>query len=92
MLECAIPECTCTENFLRSGSLHLVDLIRPDGNVAKRMIWLCGECTSRYAVQTWRPAGEQIRFRETSTGQIADVLQMPHPRLEAVQESVQTNV
>jgi len=65
MLECAIPDCDAREKFLRSGSLHLVDVARDSGSTAKRMIWLCSGCSRKYAVQTWREPGEQIRPRNT---------------------------
>ena len=82
MLECAIPECRGRERFLRSGTLHLVDVVREDGSIAKRMIWLCDGCTSRYVVQTWRPPGEQIRPRMQSTFSLADILPARAPRFE----------
>jgi len=65
MLECAIPSCDVRETFLRSGSLHLVDVAREGGGTAKRMIWLCSDCSRMYVVQTWREAGQQIRPRGT---------------------------
>lgn len=82
MLECTIPKCSGRERFLRSGTLHLVDVVREDGSIAKRMIWLCDECTSRYSVQTWRPPGEQIRLRIQSTFNLADILSARAPRFE----------
>ena len=63
MLECAIPQCEGRENFLRSGTLHLIDYKRGDREIGKKMIWLCAQCTQLYTVQTWRPVGEQIRPR-----------------------------
>lgn len=63
MLECAIPDCVAREKFLRSGSLHLVDVARDGGATTKRMIWLCSGCSRKYAVQTWREPGQQIRPR-----------------------------
>jgi hypothetical protein len=63
MLECAIPQCEGRETFLRSGTLHLVDVKRSNEVIGKKMIWLCAGCTKRYAVQTWRPIGEQIQPR-----------------------------
>ena len=68
MLECAIPKCGNREKFLRSGSLDLIESERENGRVAKEMIWLCASCTSQYTVQTWRPAGEQIRRRPPDLG------------------------
>ena len=74
MLECAIPKCGGREKFLRSGTLHLADVVREDGGVAKKMIWLCDGCTQRYTVQTWRAPGEQILPRTQSKFSLADVV------------------
>ncbi len=62
MLECAIPGCCVREKFLRSGTLHLVDVGR-EGGTTKSMVWLCPSCSRKYAVQTWRETGQQIRLR-----------------------------
>lgn len=64
MLECAIPECGAQERLLRTGTLHLLDVLRGDGSVANKMIWLCESCTKLFTVQTWRAPGEQIRRRK----------------------------
>lgn len=61
VLECAIPKCHGREKLLRSGTLHLIDSVRKDGSVGKRMVWLCQSCTAKYTVQTWRAPGKQIR-------------------------------
>lgn len=75
MLECAIPQCEGREKFLRSGTLHLVDCKGSDGAIGKKMVWLCALCTQQYIVQTWRPAGEQIRPRlNIPVHEFADVL------------------
>lgn len=74
MLECAIPNCCGHDKFLRSGTLHLADIVQKDGSVAQKMIWLCDECTQRYTVQTWRPPGEQIRPRIQSSFSLADII------------------
>ena len=76
MLECAIPNCGGRERSLCSGTLHLADIVRNDGSSVKKMIWLCAGCTRQYLVQTWRPAGEQIRLRTPSAFNPADLLSM----------------
>jgi len=63
MLECEIPSCKAREKFLRSGSLHLMDVKSEDGLATRKLIWLCQECTSRYVIQPWRPIGQQLRLR-----------------------------
>jgi hypothetical protein len=82
MLECAISECCSREKFLRSGTLHLADIVRENGSVAQKMIWLCDECTQRYTVQTWRPPGEQIRPRTQPEFSLADIIVARAPRFE----------
>lgn len=64
MLTCAIPECQAQERFLRSGTLHLVDVPRDARRDAKKMIWLCPVCSVNYTVQGWREPGQQIRPRQ----------------------------
>jgi hypothetical protein len=72
MLECAIPSCTARAKFLRSGSLHLIDVKREDGVATAKYIWLCAACRSRYIIQCWRPPGEQLRLRPSKVLSIAD--------------------
>lgn len=63
MLNCAVPGCSATQHALHSGRLHLIDtpLETGMGQSRKKYIWLCSECSKTHVVQTWRPAGEQIR-------------------------------
>lgn len=63
MLECVVAGCNANEKFLRSGSLYLMDVVAGDGRPRKKMVWLCADCSRRYMVETWRPAGEQIQAR-----------------------------
>ena len=62
MLNCAVPGCHVREKYLRSGSLHLLDVLVGE-EVTTNIVWFCHECTSKYTVQTWRSPGEQIRRR-----------------------------
>lgn len=64
MLKCAIEGCDPQEKFLRSGALHLLDVVLDDATVVKKMVWLCAICSKRYTVQTWRKPGEQICLRK----------------------------
>lgn len=82
MLECAIPGCCGREKFLRSGTLHLIDMVQEDGSIAKRMVWLCAKCTPLYTVQMWRTPGEQVRPRgRTCIIDFAEILASQGPRL-----------
>ncbi len=88
MLECAIPGCCGREKFLRSGTLHLIDMVQEDGSTAKKMVWLCAKCTSLYTVQTWRAPGEQIRPRgRACIIDFAEILASRGPRLVPVPAS-----
>lgn len=64
MLECVIPGCDVHERLLRSGTLHLLDVVTADQRVVRKMVWMCAGCTKKYVVQIWRPAGEQIQLRK----------------------------
>lgn len=64
-MRCANPGCHTEALYFRSGSLHWIDsqpqlegapLLR-----ATRLIWLCAVCSKSLKVETWRPAGQQIR-------------------------------
>lgn len=68
MLTCAIPECLASEKTLRSGNVYLVDVIEESSGpevpeARKKFVWLCASCVHTHAVQTWRPAGQQIRSK-----------------------------
>ena len=67
MLTCAIPQCGAQESSLRSGTLHLVDVVRRNGTTGKKMAWLCRACSEKFTVQTWRQPGQQIRVRTPSS-------------------------
>ncbi len=69
MLTCAIPECQAQEHFLRSGTLHLLDVPQENRNrsTLKKMVWLCTRCSATYVVQSWREPGQQIRLRPRTT-------------------------
>lgn len=74
MLRCAISGCKGQEKFLRSGSLQLLDVLTGDEQVVQRMVWFCAECTEKYVVQSWRPAGEQIRDRKAVSSGTTETL------------------
>lgn len=65
MLTCAIPGCLASQHALHSGRLHLIDtpVEAGSGQSRKKYVWLCSACSTTHVVQTWRPAGEQIRLR-----------------------------
>lgn len=64
-MRCANPGCQAEVLYFRSGSLHWIDkpsqLAGAPQRRATRLIWLCAECSRKLVVQTWRPAGQQLR-------------------------------
>jgi hypothetical protein len=57
--------------YFRSGSLHCIDSRDENrGNrteARQKLIWLCGECTELWSVETWRKPGQQLRRRDLPT-------------------------
>jgi hypothetical protein len=66
-MRCANPACSAEELYLRSGGIYHVDFPDAAGDAGegrimqRRVIWLCDTCTGMFAVETWRPPGEQMR-------------------------------
>ena len=66
-MKCANPACDAQSLYLRSGAIYHVDFLGGSGNtgecqiIQRRVIWLCDACTRLFAVETWRPPGEQVR-------------------------------
>ena len=66
-MTCANPACGAQTLYLRSGGIFAVDFpggagIPGDGQVIqRRVIWLCQACSGLFAVETWRPPGQQVR-------------------------------
>jgi hypothetical protein len=66
-MRCANPACSSETLYLRSGRIFAVDFLGGPGNagecqiIQRRVIWLCDACTGKFAVETWRPPGEQVR-------------------------------
>ncbi|MFY9745107.1 MAG: hypothetical protein WBD98_12525 [Acidobacteriaceae bacterium] len=66
-MTCANPACGTEALYLRSGGIYSVDFLGADEhagecqNLRRRVIWLCDACTSLFAVETWRPPGQQVR-------------------------------
>lgn len=65
-VKCVNPACTAETLYLRSGGIYAVDFL--DGAAAggcqiilRRVIWLCDACSRQFAVETWRPPGQQVR-------------------------------
>lgn len=92
-MRCANPQCNAEALYLRSGSIYCVD--RPGKHHSRlpeeamgeepmdagqrHIIWLCRKCSERCVVETWRPAGEQIRMQqEAPSRKAAEVF--PSPR------------
>jgi hypothetical protein len=66
-MRCANPACGAETLYLRSGKIWAVDFLGGAGDagesrmIQRRVIWLCDACTGRFAVELWRPPGEQVR-------------------------------
>jgi len=65
-MTCANPDCGTQTLYLRSGALYDVDFLGGTEtgecqNIQRRVIWLCDACSGVFAVETWRPPGEQLR-------------------------------
>jgi hypothetical protein len=66
-MNCANSACGAETLYLRSGRVYAVDFLDGAGNagecqiIQRRVIWLCDTCTGHFAVETWRPPGEQMR-------------------------------
>ncbi len=66
-MKCANAACGTETLYLRSGGIFEVDFLGGDGLagesqcITRRVIWLCDTCSVRFAVETWRPPGEQMR-------------------------------
>lgn len=64
-MHCANPACLEETLYFRSGSLHWIDRQPQFEAVSKsyttRIIWLCATCSRSLVVETWRPAGQQLR-------------------------------
>ena len=64
-MQCANPMCDAETLYFRSGSLHTIDYFGDaevgNAEIKQRIIWLCGECSARFAVEVWRPPGQQLR-------------------------------
>ena len=65
-MKCANPQCGAETLYLRSGAIYAVDFAggAEAGEcriMQRRVIWLCDACIGEFAVETWRPPGEQMR-------------------------------
>ncbi|HEX4311274.1 MAG TPA: hypothetical protein VHZ25_14670 [Acidobacteriaceae bacterium] len=66
-MKCANPACGTESLYLRGGKIYHVDFLVGTGKagegqiIQRRVIWLCDACTGLFAVETWRPPGEQVR-------------------------------
>lgn len=64
-MQCANPLYRAEALYFRSGSLHAIDRFGHGGpgmeGREQYVIWLCGECSPRFVVETWRPPGQQVQ-------------------------------
>lgn len=71
-MKCENLFCNAECLYFRSGSLHWIDkpmgrervLTGQPASSLRRLVWLCSACSQNCEVQSWRPAGEQIRERK----------------------------
>ena len=76
-MKCANPHCDAEGMYLRSGSLHVLDFVISDnkgssgGEISRKIVWLCGKCTTQFEIETWRPPGQQLRPRNRKTAWVA---------------------
>ena len=62
-MHCANPKCRRESHYLRDGRLYCIDEVQQStGRTQARFIWLCSACAPSFVIETWRPAGEQLRF------------------------------
>jgi hypothetical protein len=75
-MKCFNPDCGNEELYFRGGTLHFVDRVMPStvAGEHRQVVWLCPRCSPRFAIQTWRPAGEQFIRRERSVAKSALLL------------------
>jgi len=63
-MRCAHDECGLEVEYLRKGSLHIIDIPGAgDAMPARKIIWLCDSCSQRLVVDPWRPPGQQLQPR-----------------------------
>lgn len=65
-MKCANPSCVTQTLYLRNGRICEFDVLTGAGAgegqiILRRVIWLCDACMHSFAVETWRPPGEQLR-------------------------------
>jgi hypothetical protein len=86
-MRCANPLCQNESAYFRSGSLHCVDrnAVQSLSNSPDRqVVWLCRDCSSRWTIEGWRPAGQQFQPRRlTSAGPLPHEIQIPESTLSA---------
>lgn len=84
-MRCANPACGVETLYLRSGRIYAVDFLGATGGagecqiIQRRVIWLCDACTEEFAVETWRPPGEQVRPSRSSWWSAAGRHRNPPP-------------
>ena len=65
-MRCANPTCGAETLYLRTGGIFAVDFLGGADSgecqgIRRKVIWLCDACNCLFAVETWRPPGQQIR-------------------------------
>jgi hypothetical protein len=79
-MKCANPDCDAEGLYLRSGSLYALDFVtasqeaKEDIAITRKIVWLCGKCTTELKVETWRPPGQQLQPRGRASGSSPKIL------------------
>ena len=67
-MRCAHDACGLEVEYLRTGSLHIIDVPGAgDAMPVRKVIWLCDSCSQRLVVEPWRPPGQQLQPRRKRT-------------------------
>lgn len=91
-MRCANPLCCCDSPYLRSGSLHLLemevsaDLMSQSDDKGfpmrlspQRFFWLCADCTARFIPRRWTPSGIVFALRNEATTHSDLLTEVPKP-------------
>lgn len=94
-MQCSNPDCRSHSPYLRSGSLHPLQLEVPDSEPTAeerafamrakplRFFWLCQECSQQFILTKWTAAGlvlaHRMRARSTRDGFDTPSVHQPTP-------------
>lgn len=92
-MRCAHPQCRQEAHSLQEGTLRLLELavpveervIRSDTGfpvvaVPSRYFWLCSDCSQRFTIRRWTPAGLILDPRSPEEGEKSLLVKIPPSR------------